>query len=566
MIKFLKNESNSMSAKVKVPKIESKVEDGYKAMIPVNLDIDHLSEQLLKDKKSIQSVQPMRDGILYLISLLHRSNYWELNKTDGYRYLKTEYLINIIGRGKDKKRLSDIKKVLIDNGIIEIKNYRKHVRSTGYRLTKKYLVGEYIEHELSQNARQKIAKYTIKDEIDLGSDSQYKLLVDQFSTHSLSVDYESLLPYLILLGIKCYDKICKYRNYKDENLEALFNYFGRILYICEDIEQKNFILKASSKNRRFTSNLTSLNKIVRPFLLINGERIAEIDIKSSQPYILSCLLNEKFYSSNTSRFNIDLVFNDMTESIKNLDLINFSRQKKENTKLINGIYVTPMAEIELNNFSSNDFAGDFYQQVFNDAVLNHNDLVKKYKSLQKGRKYIKSQMMNYLFDRDERNHEKNPLHRLLSQIFPALTNYILEFKKIYTNTTFAYMLQRTEMYLMLQVAAAINSKSSKIPFYTIHDSILTTQSNMKKIKGIMFSTITSITEIPVGLKSQNLIPPIAIDDDVISDLMLKFNIQSEKKWNDYQSFITKLNVKKGIDLLITNKNELSELYERFELS
>ncbi len=555
-----------MSAKVNVTKIESKVEDGYKAMIPVNLDIDHLCEQLLKDKKSIQSVQPMRDGIIYLISLLYRSNYWELNKTDGYRHLKTEYLINVIGRGKDKKRLTNLKKALKANGIIEIKNYQKYKRSTGYRLTKKYLVGEYIEHELSQNARQKIAKYKIVDEIDLGSDSQYKLLVDQFSTHNLSVAYESLMPYLTQLGTKCFDAICKYRKYKDENLEVLFNYFGRILFICEDIEQKNFILKASSKNRRFTSNLTSLNKIVRPFLLINGERIAEIDIKSSQPYILSCLLNKNFYSSDTSRLNIDLVFNDMKQSIKNLDLINFSRQNKKNTSLINGIYVTPMAEIELNNFSKIDFTGDFYQQVYDDAVLNHNDLVKKYKSLQKGRKYIKSQMMNYLFDRDERNHEKNPLHRLLNQIFPALTSYILEYKKTYTNTTFAYLLQRTEMYLMLQVATAINTKSSKIPFFTIHDSILTTQSNLKKINDIMYSTITSITNIPVGLKSQNLIPPKAIDDEVFSDLMSKFNIKNEKKWNNYQVYISKLNVKKGIDLLITNQNTLSELYERFELN
>ena len=555
-----------MSAKGKVPKIESKVEDDYKAMIPINLDVDHLCEQLLKDKKSIQAVQPMRDGIIYLISLLHRSNYWELNKTDGYRHLKSEYLINIIGRGKDKKRLTNIKKALKNNGIIEIKNYRKYVRSTGYRLTKKYLVGEYIEHELSQSARQKIAKYTIVDEIDLGSDSQYKLLVDQFSIHNLSVDYELLMPYLTQLGIKCYDTICKYQKYKDENLEALFNYFGRILYICEDIEQKNFILNASTKNRRFTSNLTSLNKIVRPFLLIDGKRIAEIDIKSSQPYILSCLLNKDFYSSDTSRLNIDLVFNDMKQSIKNLDLINFSRQNKKNTKLINGIYVTPTAEIELNNFSNIDFTGDFYQQVYDDAVLNHNDIVKKYKSLQKGRKYIKGQMMNYLFDRDERNHEKNPLHRLLNQIFPALTSYILEYKKTYTNTTFAYLLQRTEMYLMLQVAEAINTKSSKIPFFTIHDSILTTQSNMKKINGIMSSTITSITNIPVGLKSQNLIPPNTIDDEVFSDLMSKFNIKSEKKWDNYQVYISKLNVKKGIDLLITDQNTLSELYERFELN
>jgi hypothetical protein len=122
------------------------------------------------------------------------------------------------------------------------------------------------------------------------------------------------------------------------------------------------------------------------------------------------------------------------------------------------------------------------------------------------------------------------------------------------------------MYLMLQVAEAINTKSSKIPFFTIHDSILTTQSNMKKINGIMSSTITSITNIPVGLKSQNLIPPNTIDDEVFSDLMSKFNIKSEKKWDNYQVYISKLNVKKGIDLLITDQNTLSELYERFELN
>ena len=122
------------------------------------------------------------------------------------------------------------------------------------------------------------------------------------------------------------------------------------------------------------------------------------------------------------------------------------------------------------------------------------------------------------------------------------------------------------MYLMLQVAEAINTKSSKIPFFTIHDSILTTHSNMKKINGIMSSTITSITNIPVGLKSQNLIPPVTIDEGVFSDVMSKFNIKSEKKWDNYQVYISKLNVKKGIDLLITDQNTLSEFYQRFELN
>lgn len=545
---------------------EDYVKRGFKAMIPVNLDIEHLCVQLLQGKKSIQSVQPSRDGIIYLISLLYRNNYWDLNKTDGYRHLKTEYLINVIGRGKDKKRLTNIKNILKSNGIIEIKNYRKHVRSTGYRLTKKYLVGEYVEYDLSLKTRQKIAKYKIDDDIDLGKDESYKLLVDQFSNHNLGIDFDLMLPYLIQLGTKCLDRISKYLKYKNENLEVLFNYFGRILYICEDIEQKNFVLKASSKNRRFTSNLTSLNKIVRPFLLINGERIAEIDIKSSQPYILSCILNKNFYNSTTSSLNIDLVFDEMNQSIKNLDLINFSRQNKENTILINGIYVTPQDEIDLNNFSTIDFTSDFYQIVFDEAVENHDNLIKKYKSLQKGRKYIKGQMMNYLFDRDERNHEKNPLHILLSQVFPALTNYILEFKKTYTNTTFAYLLQRTEMYLMLQVVSAINVKSSKVPFFTIHDSILTTQTNMDKVRDLMNSTITATTGIPVGLKSHNLIPPVDVDDEVFSDLMAKFNIKSEEKWDDYQPFINKKNIKNGIELLIPNYDKRTELYELFDLN
>jgi hypothetical protein len=59
---------------------------------------------------------------------------------------------------------------------------------------------------------------------------------------------------------------------------------------------------------------------------------------------------------------------------------------------------------------------------------------------------------------------------------------------------------------------------------------------------------------------------VDVDDEVFSDLMAKFNIKSEEKWDDYQPFINKKNIKNGIELLIPNYDKRTELYELFDLN
>jgi hypothetical protein len=133
---------------------------------------------------------------------------------------------------------------------------------------------------------------------------------------------------------------------------------------------------------------------------------------------------------------------------------------------------------------------------------------------------------------------------------------------MYGNTDFSYLLQRTEAYLMLNnVCKNLSEKHPKIPFFTIHDSLITTVSNLTVVEEIMTDTITNITGKTVIVKKKEILE--SNPEDWVDKKWKKIRIKSQKRYLKMKQSFLHDNINKGIELLITGDQTQDALIQKF---
>ena len=533
--------------------------------IPVNLDIDSL---LVGIDGRDDYKRNLKSGIIYFVSLLCIDNYYKYKSPDGFRTLNGEYLDNVIGRGKKTPRRSVvIKKLLEENGIIEIRGHQSGVKSQGFRLTEKYSTGEFSRIKLDDDIIERIklnSKRSVSDEVEIDDTKGYKQLKEQFNQHELKIDTLPFNTFLKKIGKDVFNKIDKTRKNKVYNYKSYFNYFGYTLSIIKNIDDKDYFFSIPESNRRFYSNLTSFPKLYRPFLLIDGKKVGEVDIMTSQSYILSTILNERFYGRISKGYNLQTIHPELKVSIENLGTSNPSNQRGRNV-FITGLYFSSIMLEGIKKYTNIDFTSDYYSFILSEGKRLFPDHINKHKVFLKGRDYIKGQIMNFLFEWNGYNREGNPFGQLMELLYPELCDYVIRFNQYYTSTEFSYLLQRSEVFLMLNVCKELQLHHPNIPFYTIHDSILTTQSNLPIVQEVMTDVITKLTGKSVGVKSKPLHQPISIDEELVEDIFNKVRIKNDKEWSNNRTYILIKNIKLGIDFFY-EENERKEWYDRLGIS
>jgi len=536
-----------------------------KIRIPVNLDIDSL---LVGIDGRDDYKRNLKSGIIYFVSLLCIDNYYKYKSPDGFRTLNGEYLDNVIGRGKKTPRRSVvIKRLLEENGVIEIRGHQSGVKSQGFRLTEKYSTGEFSRMKLDDVIIERIklnSKRSVSDEVEIDDTKGYKQLIEQFNQHELKIDTLPFNTFLKKIGKDVFNKIDKTRKNKVYNYKSYFNYFGYTLSIIKNIDDKDYFFSIPESNRRFYSNLTSFPKLYRPFLLIDGKKVGEVDIMTSQSYILSTILNERFYGRISKGYNLQTIHPELKVSIENLGTSNPSNQRGRNV-FITGLYFSSMMLEGIKKYTNIDFTSDYYSFILSEGKRLFPDHINKHKVFLKGRDYIKGQIMNFLFEWNGYNREGNPFGELMELLYPELCDYVNRFNQYYTSTEFSYLLQRSEVFLMLNVCKELQLRHPNIPFYTIHDSILTTQSNLPIVQRVMTDVITELTGKSVGIKSNPLHQPTSIDDELVEDIFNKVRIKNDKEWSDSKTYILTKNIKLGIDFFY-EENERKEWYDRLGIS
>lgn len=209
-----------------------------------------------------------------------------------------------------------------------------------------------------------------------------------------------------------------------------------------------------------------------------------------------------------------------------------------------------------------DLLKDFTEFGFSEHDF-YNYILSKVDNPEVDRDKVKSNIMNFLFEKNTEFRNDNKIINMISEVFPSLSYFTEYFVSVYGGTEFSYLLQKTESYLILKkVCKKLNENFPEIPFYTIHDSILTTIDNIEIVNNLMTQTIETITGKKPGIKSKVLEKPEDMDKD-LNSIWEKVLIKSQSSFEKQQWSMIKSNMEKGSQFLFNRT--LDETLDHFEV-
>lgn len=378
----------------------------------------------------------------YLLEILTLLSF-SVRKSEGEAPLKMTYLMKLIPQANQYINL------LIDCGIIQRKGgYTVGIKSYSYRYTPDY-------------------------------DSRY---------HTLAVTDPRLIRRLKYHHLKRNQS----KKYPDQNkfIRELTIELGAFKYISSqgyDMDKYNYAVGSVARimngdifysvdttSGRYHSNLTNLPSELRQYVRIAGERVTNVDIKNSQPYLSTLLLTDP---GKVARHAKDKKFSVFLESLQGIEALDVT------------LYVSLVN------------SGRFYEYI--------RDEFKKYGLTYTSRDEVKRQVFIILFSR---NTIYNKAKEIFSVLFPNVYERFCQVKgynrgnKFENYKRFSILLQRVESYLVLDnILKRIYREYPGNIAVSIHDSVVTgiLTNSVDSVKKIMEDELTKYVGISPILKIEN---------------------------------------------------------------
>lgn len=523
-------------------------------LIPSHIDTEMLVQN---DEFSNTRKLRLKEGMDYFLSLITKGNHSNDN-SKGYEIINDGILTSIIGRGNKFRYTPDIKTILLQEGIIEIKKHSLGNFSTGYRLTEKHNTGVLKRVEYSKRIKNKITKLLEEGKIeDFEVEDRvvnHQFLYDQFEKHTITTRTE-IVEYVREIGLNLLPIFQRKKKLKTENFKSLFNYIGYLLSMVDLINNQEFNPKTSSSNNRLDSLLTRFPKILRPFLLINNHSIGEVDLGTSQPFILSTILGDDFLMDNElGSYNMSTIYPKLKIQIENVGGMSPTNTPKNNNKVL-CVFLNDENHQSLLSYSNFDFQDDFYGHIVSEGKIRNPE---KFGNITRGD--VKGKIMILLFHINEYHREDDLTIQLVKSVYGGLIEFIEGFLQIFKGREFSILLQRVESFLVLDsVGKQILTTNPNIPVFTVHDSVITTQEFLEPIKRIFEYTVQEITKKNPKVKITDYSELPEVTPELVDEIKSKTTISTEKIYDRKKRWIFTSNIKKGIDLLIP-VNERTEWY------
>ena len=386
---------------------------------------------------------------------------------------------------------------LYQNNIIWREGYSEKV-CRGYQIAPEYF-GEPIKFiKILKPKSLKLLK-TNDGDID-----EYSPLNKWFD-RKLTIDVESASESLNkVLNIKS--------NYYDylENCQLIVNINNGVF---------NFSRKEYSDDR-LHSEFTRFPKILRKYLRYDNEVLGEVDISASVPFFMYYHL---LAIVDSSKINPD-VYQAFFKKPR------FYHSALEKTK--NMVKLDP---VEVDKFGSEILKGEYYKQFmpfFDDeyylSVAKH-ELKRAYNYSDEDKLLIvKKRMLSWANAREK---HYLPEQDVFKKLYPTIYKFISVFKKrrylpregavrkkaekmvekgkdkfaekFQQHKKISHLFLQSESFLMLDnIARKLNKSKSKIPFFTLHDCIVTTKKNVEEVEQFMKDTFTAVIGFSPNFKSK----------------------------------------------------------------
>lgn len=226
-----------------------------------------------------QRLQVRADEARWLVSLItHKSIYGETDGS-GFARLRYDYLRDVMS----KRWITPIISALVDGGAIELSPHMKGVKSRGYRL------GESLR--FVDPVRWSLTHPVLTEKIKA---SQQKIEVLQVARrsplHLAMIDFQEGVTIDGGVG----DVLDAMKGEIDEQTTERRRFGKHSAHISQSamvghIFARDLRYHIGSTGRVFNATC-GLKRIIRPYLRLNGQRVAGADIRTSQPAMLAMLL------------------------------------------------------------------------------------------------------------------------------------------------------------------------------------------------------------------------------------------------------------------------------------
>jgi hypothetical protein len=491
--------------------------------VPLNIDYEKLFSPI-EGKDSYKN--ELIDATYVVLSFLFPSENY-IKSTSGFEGFKSinNVEINKIIRnrfGKVKSLLMDVNSLSSGAILIEKKEYQPGIVSMGYKLNDELFLNPVEKLVgLGPNAEKRLLRYEAEGTKKYEDfKSTYRFLLDKYES-DITID-DSAFDYVIKLKSVLLERVAKYAGDKDEMTKRVNYTIKEMNSKIRAIQKKNFRPSVSKSNHRLNSVVTTLYRELRYYLRINGNKLVEVDLKSSQPYVLGSILTNSFFCGDS---NIDFSLIRIYPQLYNQLNYIVNQSTDDVTSLIkNSIYnnkegfpkyfMTGGLDFckEVQTYRNLPFKEGFYPHL-NDTFLNGDFETQK----------VKDNVMLLLNFQNLKARNHISLIQNFKSYFPNINLFIESlnnFKKL--KSTIAILMQRSESYLFLQVGCkAVNERLPDVPFLTIHDSILIEDKYSEVVTSILKQSLNSVTGFETGINVKE-----------ISDPMTTLEFDVEEIWND----------------------------------
>jgi hypothetical protein len=255
--------------------------------------------------------------------------------------------------------------------------------------------------------------------------------------------------------------------------------------VIENFKNGEMPFYVDEKGNRAHTILTRSNKSIRQFITCNGESLVSVDLKNSQPYLLLCLMNPKFFEKRgKNKPKQDQNYQEGI-NIKQSDIFPTSIPS-----IMLGLSSEILYSIEFQKYKKLVSSGGIYE-FFEDKISYTPKLLNQ--GLSK-RDLVKYWMMLCFYSKN--GGYSGGMKSAFKMQFPKIYNLICKLKDKKHNTL-ALLLQRIESYLILDVICKrISIEKPDLPIFTIHDSIVTTVGNEEYVSRIVKEEMNNVVGIP----------------------------------------------------------------------
>ncbi len=440
-----------------------------KMFIPENLDID----KLLREKPPYLIEKFKRDNLIYIIHLISYipATNKDLDIIKGFVPLHTPILKNRI---RNYRAYLDY---LLQNKIlITDKWYIPGQKSIGYKFTTKYAE---VKIKMIQVA-DKVLINAIKQESRYAASikKKYKHLIKWYNPE-VQIDYDLALAFIEKdlerkinnPELRDYDE--KTRSYKDPYLQ-----YKCSLINIERIRSGEFALSVDDNVFRLHSVFSNLRSEIRNCISYGGRKLVSIDIKNSQPYLSTAILSQMFWKE-PSLYEVKQPTACIYKISKSFKQLIFQKIKWFNSFIMWCKSAENQSGSDLQRYKTLVEQGVFYEYL-------EEEIGKELGIGYRDRKKVKAAVFTVLFtDNRFLGQRKARPKKVFKTLFPTVYELFSLIKRS-DKTNLPRLLQRLESHLILLVITKrIARERPKLPIFTIHDSIVTTEGNEEYVKQVV---------------------------------------------------------------------------------